>query len=142
MGVDTHRRRVQRALDHEAPDRVPLDLMGNASMLLDETYVRLRDYLGLAPIAPFRSGTSANYYDERILSYLDIDFRRVFLKPNPQANTTQHVDGSYTDPWGIRYQKAGLFVNILRHPLAGMTSVTEVDAYRWPAAEEMLWSAI
>ena len=56
----THRQRVVTALNHHQPDRIPLDMMGNATMLLDKTYFRLRDYLGLAPIEPVRSGTSAN----------------------------------------------------------------------------------
>jgi len=56
--------------------------MGNATMLLDETYFHLRDYLGLSPIKPVRRGASANYYDERILEHLSIDFRRLFLPGN------------------------------------------------------------
>ena len=75
----THRDRVLSTLNHNEPDRVPIDLMGQATMLLDNTYFRLRDYLGLSPIEPIRSGATANYYDERILKYLDIDFRRIFM---------------------------------------------------------------
>ncbi len=46
----SHRDRVLAVLAHQVPDRVPLDLMGNASMLLDETYERLRDHLELEAI--------------------------------------------------------------------------------------------
>ncbi len=137
MPTHTHRERVMMAFNHQEPDRVPLDMMGNASMLLDETYLRLRDYLGLAPIPPVRSGTTANYYDERVLEYLDVDFRRIFLKKKPQAKTTTREDGSYTDIWGVRYQKAGLFVNALEHPLQGARTVKEVEAYSWPEAKDM-----
>ena len=70
----TSRERVLMAFNHQEPDRVPPDMMGNATMLLDQTYLRLRDYLGLSPIPPIRSGTSANYYDERILEYLGMTF--------------------------------------------------------------------
>ncbi len=52
----SHRERVICALSHRTPDRVPCDLMGNATMLLDNTYLRLRDHLGLAPIPPVRVG--------------------------------------------------------------------------------------
>jgi uroporphyrinogen decarboxylase len=137
MPTISHRERVRMALNREEPDRIPLDMMGNATMLLDETYLRLRDFLGLTPIPPVRSGSSANYYDERILDHFDIDFRRVFLGKNPQAKTTIHPDGSYTDIWGVRFQKAGLYVNALDHPLQGATTVAEVEAYRWPRADEM-----
>lgn len=89
MAAYTHRQRVIAAFHHQEPDRVPLDMMGNATMLVDQTYFALRDYLALAPIPPVRRGTTANYYDERILAHLDIDFRRVFLpgaRPQPQPS--------------------------------------------------------
>lgn len=133
----THRERVIAALSHEVPDRTPIDLMGNATMLLDDTYLRLRDYLGLAPIPPVRSGTSANYYDERILDHLDVDFRRLFLKRGPRNEVVYHEDGSFTDAWGIRFKEAGIFVNALEHPLAHAETVDDVEAYPWPTAEEL-----
>ena len=134
MPTYSHRERVLSAFSHREPDRVPLDMMGNATMLLDETYFRLCDHLRLSPIEPVRRGTSANYYDERILEYLDIDFRRLFLGVKPGASGETHPDGSFTDAWGVRYKQEGLFVNVLGHPLAGMTTVEEIDAYPWPRA--------
>ncbi len=137
MPATSHRERVLAAFDHREPDRVPLDLMGNATMLLDETYLRLRDHLGLSPIPPVRSGTTANYYDERILEYFDIDFRRLFLPKNPVARSTVLDDGTIIDPWGVGYQKAGLFVNIVQNPLHGVTTVQEVETHDWPAAADL-----
>jgi uroporphyrinogen decarboxylase len=136
MAGYTHRERVITALSHEEPDRVPLDLMGNAGGLVDASYFRLRDYLGLAPIPPVRSGSTVNYYDERILDQLDIDFRRLFLKSIP-GTIEEDDDDTFSDIWGVRYQKAGLFVNVVSSPLKGVTTVQEVDAYRWPRAEDM-----
>ncbi|MEA3335874.1 MAG: uroporphyrinogen decarboxylase family protein [Chloroflexota bacterium] len=137
MPAYSHRQRVLAAFNHQEPDRVPLDLMGNATMLLDETYLRLRDHLDLEPIPPVRSGTTANYYDERILEYFDIDFRRLFLPKNPTAKSTVLDDGTTIDPWGVGYRKAGLYVNIVRSPLQGATTVREVEAHNWPTAEEL-----
>ncbi|MCB0247181.1 MAG: hypothetical protein KDI07_01275 [Anaerolineae bacterium] len=133
MPTYSHRERVLTAFNHHEPDRVPLDLMGNATMLLDETYVRLRDHLGLAPIPPVRSGTTANFYDERILEHFDIDFRRLFLPKNPASSSTVQDDGTIIDPWGVGYQKAGLYVNIVHNPLHGATTVREVEAHNWPS---------
>jgi uroporphyrinogen decarboxylase len=133
----SHRERVVMSLNHQQPDRVPMDMMGNATMLLDKTYLRLRDTLGLTPIPPIRSGSSANYYDERILEYLDIDFRRVFLKKAPNNKTLFHEDGSYTDIWGIRYQQHGIFVNIMESPMKNIQTIGEVEAYPWPKAGDL-----
>jgi len=137
MAGYTHRERVLAAFSHEEPDRIPIDLMGNASMLLDDTYLRLRDHLGLAPIPPVRSGTTANYYDERILQELDVDFRRIFLKKNPGNKVVQHDENSFTDIWGIRYERFGTLVNITEYPLAGAAGIKDIESYHWPSAAEM-----
>lgn len=133
----THRERVLAAFRHEQPDRVPMDLMGNASMLLDEPYLLLRDHLGLSPIPPVRAGQPASYYDERILEHFDIDFRRVFLPVHPQVDVVHHADGSFTDPWKIRYVREGPFVNSVENPLAGISTLAELEEYRWPRPQEM-----
>ena len=132
-----HGQRVLKAFQHQEPDRVPLDMMGNATMLLDQTYYRLRDYLGFSPIPPIRFGTTANYYDERILEYFDIDFRRLFLPRNAKCTATLHRNGSFTDPWGVRFQPQGLQVNVVHSPLRNMTTVEEIDSHPWPTAQQM-----
>ena len=131
MKACTHRERVLASLHHQEPDRVPIDMMGNATMLVDQTYFVLRDYLGLEPISPIRQGTTANYYDERILTRLDIDFRRLFL-PEKQAPHAALDDGQYTDAWGIRYVRTGPFVNLIESPLRNAATVEQVDNHAWP----------
>jgi len=135
MSQLTHRERVQLALSRRQPDRTPVDMMGNASMLLDATYLRLRDHLGLAPIPPVRTGTSANYYDERILEHFGVDFRRVFLRKGPAAKNIDHDDGAFTDAWGVRSRNVGIFVNAIEHPLRHAATIDDVEAYPWPTAE-------
>jgi uroporphyrinogen decarboxylase len=133
----THRERVLATLNHQQPDRVPVDLMGNATMLLDNTYLQLRDFLGLSPIPPVRAGTSANYYDERVLDKLDIDFRRLFLKRGVNNQIRYYEDGSFTDAWGIRFKEAGIFVNALEHPLKHAQTIADIDAFPWPTADDL-----
>ena len=133
MTVCTHRERVIATLHHQEPDRVPVDMMGNATMLVDRTYFAFRDFLGLTPIPPVRRGATANYYDERILTHLDIDFRRLFLREQPIAPD----DGSYADPWGIQYSKHGPFVNLQESPLRNATTAKQVESHAWPRAGDM-----
>ena len=67
----TPRERVIKALNHEEPDRVPIDLFFHAGMLTDASYFALKKHLGIeGDIEPFRKGLGANYYDERILEAL------------------------------------------------------------------------
>jgi uroporphyrinogen decarboxylase len=136
----SHRERVLAALRHEETDRPPMDLMGNATMLLDQTYLRLRDHLRLAPIPPVRSGSTANYYDERILEIFDIDFRRVFLGKNPAWKRRFFDDGTYLDEFGVRCQTSGPYVNFVGHPLQQAQTVEEIEAYAWPSAESLFTS--
>ena len=136
----THRQRVLTALQHKQPDRIPLDLMGQATMLLDQAYIRLRDFLGLSPIPPARSGSTANYYDERILKILDIDFRRVMLPSHPAAKIRYESDGSFTDAWGIGFKTEGIYVNVINPPLANATSIKDIEKYPFPEAVKLYGS--
>ncbi|UCH66201.1 MAG: hypothetical protein JSW63_03455, partial [Ignavibacterium sp.] len=129
MAELSHRERVKLTFNHQEADRIPIDLMGNASMLLDETYLHLRDHLDLSPIPPVRSGATANYYDVRILEYLDVDFRRIFLKKNPGNKTVARDDGVFTDDWGIGFLKLGVTVNAVEHPLSNAETLKDVESY-------------
>lgn len=52
----THRERVMTALNHEEPDRIPMDLGGSlATTVVGEAYGRLRAALGL-PSAGAKEG--------------------------------------------------------------------------------------
>jgi uroporphyrinogen decarboxylase len=140
MAEYSHRERVILTFNHQEADRIPIDLMGNASMLLDDTYIRLRDHLGLSPIPPVRSGTTANYYDDRILEHLDIDFRRIFLKKNPRNKIVTRKDEAFTDAWGIGFLKLGVTVNAVEYPLSKAETIKDVESYNWPKAEDMFIS--
>jgi uroporphyrinogen decarboxylase len=137
MAEYSHRERVILTFNHKEADRIPIDLMGNASMLLDKTYLCLRDHLGLSPIPPVRSGATANYYDDRILEYLDVDFRRIFLKKNSRNKIVERDDGIFNDAWGIGFLKLGVTVNAVEHPLSKVKTVNDVESYNWPKAEDM-----
>jgi len=136
MSKLSHRERVALAFDHQEPDRVPIDFFGNASMMLDDAYFRLKDHLGIeGDIEPIRKGSTANYYDERILEVFDVDFRRLFLSASPGL-LLYHNDGSYTDPWGITWRKSGIYVNVECSPLADL-EIDGIAKYEWPDPSRM-----
>ena len=142
MNNYTHRERVLAVLNHEKPDRLPVDLMGNACMLLDNTYLALRDHLNLSPIPPIRSGTTANYYDERILEHLDIDFRRIFLKKNSKNKLKINSDGSFNDVWDIKYKNINNLVNVINNPLRNAKSIKDIEKYQWPIAKDIFTTEV
>ena len=133
----THRERVALALAHQEADRVPVDMLGNASCILDNAYFKLRDHLGLDDsVKPFREGSTANYYDPRLLDIFDVDFHRLFLKTTPAAAMKKNTDGTETDVWGITWSKAGIYVNAETHPLKDM-DIDGVANFDWPDPERI-----
>ena len=77
------RQRVELALDHQEPDRVPIDYWGTSAVT-----TRLLEYFGLSTA-------------EELLEKLDVDFRYIdgpkYVGPEPNV----HEDGSVEDHWGV-----------------------------------------
>lgn len=130
----THRERVMTALRHQEPDRVPLDLWGSATSVNDGIYARTKEHLGIeGDIEPFRHGRTANYYDERILDALEVDFRHVWMRSPSDRKPTTHPDGSYDDEWGVPWKNISGHVGIVGHPLQH-AEVDDLKKYPWPDA--------
>ena len=128
----THRERVLRALAHQEPDRVPLDLGGSAYSLNDAHYFKLKDYLGIkGEVEPYRHGHTGNYYDERVLEALDIDCRHVGLRSASNFQVKVSPDGTFKDEWGIPMIRTGVYMSVAGHPLAVAVNA-DLDGYPWP----------
>lgn len=107
----SHRERVELTLAHQEPDRVPIDLLGSATLIVDDTYFALLDHLGLSSmVEPWRKGFTANYYDERLLEVFDVDFRRIFMPLRPEGEMEYISGDTYVCPWGITWQHAGPYI--------------------------------
>jgi len=130
----THRERVLTTLNHQEPDRVPLDLGSVGSLLVDPVYFKVKKLLSIkGGVKPYRKGSTANYYDERILEALDIDFRHLWLsspnKPKPKINP----DGTVVDEWGITWSKQGSYS--VDFPLK-KAAIKDLENYSWPVPEK------
>jgi uroporphyrinogen decarboxylase len=57
----------------------------------------------------------------------------------PRAVQRHHPDDKAADIWGVRFQNieygAGSYNEAASHPLANMTNVSEINAYRWPSPD-------
>lgn len=140
MSTLTHRERVIKALNHEEPDRVPLDL-GGAGVTTTNTiaYARLVKYLGIEEdlttlVTKKRSMTVVP--SERVLQLLDIDTRG--LPPGrPDLRPDEDIDeNSYIDEWGVLWQRpeSGHFINT-GGPFQQIDepTVADLEKYdRWP----------
>lgn len=131
-----HRQRVHRTLNHQEPDRVPIDLWGSDSRITNTLYFKIKEHLGLEGLGEKnRPGRTAEYVDYRISDSIDADFRHVVIrKPN---NFQSYVDenGYIIDEWGIGYKIIGGYPQISYHPLAD-AELSDIDSHRWPVAED------
>jgi uroporphyrinogen decarboxylase len=93
-------------------------------------HMKVRELLGLkGPLAPYRTGSTTNYYDEEMLEALDIDFRHLWLSSPDKPKSTKHPDGTVTDEWNITWSAEGSYPKVF--PLQGATD-QQLSAYHWP----------
>jgi uroporphyrinogen decarboxylase len=140
----THRERVLRALNHQEPDQVPIDLGGTyASSIALGAYTRLTRYLNLEDKPQvMRKWASVVKPDEKVLRALDIDVRMVVPRYDPDWNEYWKLKPlpdpcSFLDEWGLPWNKpenGPAF--IAKHPLAGELTLAGVERYPWPNPDD------
>jgi uroporphyrinogen decarboxylase len=112
----TSKERVLRNYTFQPVDRFTIDFCASS-----DVYARLRDYFGVAD-------------DLALMEVLHVDFR--YPKPNWIGFPLVDGDGNPTDYFGIPRRGVGDFGYPIRHPLAEVSSIDEVNAYPyWPTAD-------
>lgn len=139
----TPRERVQAALQHEEPDRVPMALGGGPYGLVDELYLRLVEYLDLGePVPPFRTGHSISYMDDRLLARLGTDLRYCWpgLLPNSPVIRGEDPD-TFFDSYGQVWKRARPYYYAGEALLAHASSIDEIESrVRWPDPSDPRWT--
>ena len=77
----THRERVLRALKHEEPDRVPIDIGGTLSTgIMAVAYKKLKEHLGIdeKPVKVVDTGQQLAWVEEEVLEQFDADVKPLF----------------------------------------------------------------
>lgn len=137
----TSRRRVEAALNHTEPDRVPFDLGGSVLTSIHErAYRRLRDYLGLPSVEivtqDHKQQLAMVHDDVKERLRVDVDALNPAKAYNFKAERWR--DGDYDkmrDEWGIEWWKpvdGGLYYDMRAHPLANATGVADLEKHPWP----------
>ena len=129
----TPRERVRMTLNHQEPDRVPVDLWGSASRIHTEEYKKIAAYcnLDIRENDCVRIGKTTEYVDFRISDLVESDFRHINIK-DPE-NFTPYVDeyGNTIDEWGIGRKLYDGFNAIVYNPLADM-NIDTLKKHKWP----------
>jgi uroporphyrinogen decarboxylase len=107
--MTSHKERVLMSLNHEQPDRVPMDLGGRQTTLSILAYENLKHHLGLSDRTTqvMAHTWQTCYVDEVVLEKFDIDTRHV--RPASKVNTAigeqlsaDDGDAMFVDEWGSR----------------------------------------
>ena len=137
------RQRVQTALSHNEPDRVPLALGGGPYGLVDDLYLRLAKHLKLGePVSPFRTGHSISYMDDRLLEKLDTDLRYCWpgLLPNSPV-TRGEDDDTFYDSYGQVWKRALPYYYAGEGILKDASTIDDIASrVRWPDLSDPRWT--
>ncbi len=131
----TPRELVWAALNHQEPERVPIDLNGTlCTALTRRAYDGLRAFLGLAPdpdpnISSREMDTVRAWED--LLTHYRVDTRCVHQSAPLIAAGRDLPDGSYYDGFGVRWQPAAYYHDAVERPLAEAT-LEDLAKLQWP----------
>ena len=128
----THRERVEASIRHSEPDRIPIDMWGTDSRLIDEFYFKVLAYLGWDEYGELeRPGKTARYVDYRLSDLFDCDFRHIVAKRPVGFEAWTDEEGNRYDEWGIGYRKLGEHSFISKHPFPD-PDISSIGKHAWP----------
>ena len=142
----TSRERVLKALNHEIPDRVPIDLGGNQTGIHKNAYRALINYLGIVDDIRIMDAVQQLAAPcEKVLQRFHVDTRYVaagaaeswkggIVKARRDGRNWEDL----TDEFGIRWsmpEDAPYYMDITLHPLAAATRADLKD-YPWPKGDD------
>jgi uroporphyrinogen decarboxylase len=139
----THRQRVVAALNHQEPDRVPVDLSQAAGDGINIiAYQNVRKLLGMdARMATVANRMSQSaHVDEDVLRRFDIDLRGIAVG-GPDSNRGRELsDDSFEDEWGVVRTRppGGHYYDLTADgsPLSNIDTIAGLDNYRWPDPDD------
>ena len=134
------RERVMLALNHQEPDRIPIDLGATiVSSIVKSTYIPLKQTLGLEveDIKMLDYVQQLPYVDEALLKRFDVDFRMVQLPAATAPGLNIFEEGSYyafIDRWGSKLhmpKECWLYYDWVDFPIKEPT-LEALNTYHWP----------
>jgi uroporphyrinogen decarboxylase len=143
------RERVTLALNHQEPDRIPIDLGGSiCSSIHKNAYIDLKKHLGmeLGEIQMVDYVQQLPYLDETLLERFGVDFRMVQLPSATAPGLEISGEGDYyafIDRWGSKLhmpKDGGLYFDWVDFPIKE-ASLEALDAYAWPTPDPPEYNA-
>src|SRR5512136_2898388 len=143
----TPRERVNKTLNHQIPDRVPIDLGGNQTGIHNNAYRSLIKHLGIADEVRIVDAVQQLAGPcEKVLERFRVDTRYVaagaaaswkggIVKAQRDGRNWEDL----TDEFGVRWsmpEDAPYYMDITLNPLAKAT-LADVKDYPWPKGDDL-----
>jgi uroporphyrinogen decarboxylase len=138
----THRERLLMAVNHQEPDRVPVDFGGTtATSIFAGAYEPLKQLLGLALDKPIRyvySHTDTVRVDTEIVERFGGDVLPIQVEGTDVLHyadqTTPLSQGTFVDEYGVIFERpeGSPYAMVKRAPFAGVPDPIKVATHRWP----------
>jgi len=143
----THRERVLAALNHEEPDRVPIDFGASHETAINiSAYRALLDHLGIEPDPEEREAWGNSWLEiaipnEEVLRRFDADLRGVEVHVSAVDTVRSLDENTVTDGWGIVFRRShpGAPYMIVESPLQRLDEPTpaDVEILTWPEGDDI-----
>jgi uroporphyrinogen decarboxylase len=133
------RERVIKTLNHEEPDRIPLDLGSSfVTGIAKKAYINLMAHLDKKTdgIEFYDTLQQIVYVNEGILEEFGVDIRGLIpnmVRKNPPIEETGDSK-FFTDEWGVIWEKPkdSLYYNLVKSPLTGEINENDIDNFPFP----------
>jgi uroporphyrinogen decarboxylase len=139
------RERVSLALNHQEPDRIPIDLGGSiVTSITKSAYIDLKQFLGLPQeeIKLLDYVQQLPYLTEDLLQRFQVDFRMLQLPAATAPGLSIFEEGDYLafiDRWGSKLhmpRQGGLYFDWVDFPIQS-ASLQALDEYQWPRPDPL-----
>ena len=131
----TSRERMKKALNHQEPDRVPIDFGQDYHNGINEFgYKKLLDHLAIkdaGEIQIYDLMQRLAVVDPRVLERFHVDTHYIFANPKEGFDPQIEEDGSFVDEWGVYRKRCGYYCENVRAPLAGL-SKDQIKKFPFP----------
>lgn len=135
--------RLETALNHQEPDRVPIDMGSIVTGITTGANDALKQHLGIVSNDPVVDRIQQLALPcPQLLDRLHVDTRYIYLSASRDWHDIELPDNSYQDEFGVRrtaafHPETGrlLYYDFARedaHPLAKAETVAEIAAFKWP----------
>lgn len=134
LEIMTSRQRVLAAVEHQEPDRVPIDVGGSSfSTIIGEAYKRLKAHLGIKGETHYMKVKSHSaILDDCVAQRLHTDTRPLLVGSPDGWQDVYFEDESFRNEFGVIWRKAGDgHYAPTGNPLREAT-LADLDSFCWP----------